>query len=193
MNKTALKSAVALVVGAYADSLNKASVVMFQSLTVFAKDYGPMTEKAWDSEVRPVFEAEIKAKNCAALSSQLSQIKVFVIAKSHSIVPITAVEGRSLDTVSGYVAAARKPLLACKSARMTVTGRNSNGGNKRSTIAKRAARQPVAVAKTFDRNAFESMAGFLLPAPAAKALAAVITDTNDRGALVKWLASYITK
>lgn len=187
MNKTALKSAVALVVGAYSAALEKASVAMFQSLTIFAKDYGPMTEKQWDSEVRPAFEAEIKAKNCAALSSQLSQIKVFVIAKSHAIVPVKAVEGRSLETVSGYVAAARKPLLACKSARMTATGRNSNKG--RPSVAKRQPRQPVAQAKTFDRNAFESMAGFLLDAPHAKILANVITETTARAALVKYLDS----
>lgn len=187
MNKIELKSAVALVVGAYAASLASASVVMFQNLEKFAKAYGPMTEKQWNSEVRPAFEAEIKAKNCAALSSQLSQIKVFVLAKSHGIVPVKAVEGRSLDTVSGYVAAARKPLLACKSARVVATGRNSNGGTKASTKAKRAARMPVA--KTFDRNAFESMAGFLLDAPHAKVLTGIIVDQNARAALVKYLDS----
>lgn len=185
MNKTALKSAVALVVAGYASAIEKASVVMFQALTIFAKDYGPMTEKQWDGEVRPVFEAEIKAKNCAALSSQLSQIKVFVIAKSHAIVPVKAVEGRSLDTVSGYVAAARKPLLACKSARMVATGRNANAG--RPSKAKRQPRTPQGIAKTFDRNAFESMAGFLLDAPHAKELTNRITDTTARAALVKWL------
>lgn len=185
MNKTELKSAISLVVGTFAASMEKASVALFQSLTIFAKDFGPMTEKQWDNDVRPTFETEIKAKNCAALSSQLSQIKVFVLAKSHAIVPVKAVEGRSLETVSGFVAAARKPLLACKSARMTVTGRNSNAG--RPSVAKRGARATSGVAKTFNRNAFESMAGFMLDAPHAKELANRITDTTARAALVKWL------
>lgn len=191
MNKTELKSAVALVVGSFAASMEKATVALFQSLTIFAKDFGPMTEKQWDADVRPTFEAEIKAKNCAALSSQLSQIKVFVLAKSHAIVPVKAIEGRSLETVSGYVAAARKPLLACKSARMVVTGRNSNAG--RPSVAKRQPRTPTGVAKTFDRNAFESMAGFMLDAQHAKQLAAIITSTTDRVTLVKWLDGIAAK
>lgn len=187
MNKTALKSAVATVVGAYVEAMGKANVALFQNLEAFAKSHGPMTEKQWMDDVRPAFEAEIKAKNCGALASQLSQIKVFVIAKSHGIVPVKAAEGRPVDTFSGYVAAARKPLLACKSARMTATGRNSNAG--RPSVAKRQPRQPVAVAKTFSAPAFESMAGFLLDAKHAKTLTAIITDTTARAALVKYLDS----
>lgn len=184
MNKTNLKSAVAVVVGAYKEALGKANVALFQNLETFAKAYGPMTEAQWTKEVRPAFEDQIKTMGVNSLASMLSQIKVFVIAKSHGIVPVKAEEGRPLDTFTGYVAAARKPLQACKSARMETNGRNANAGRP----AAPASRQPrPAIAKTFDRAAFESMAGFLLDAPHAKLLANTITDTNARAALVKYL------
>lgn len=185
MIKSELKTAVALVVGAYADIQGKANVALFQNLEVFAKGFGPMTEKQWDGEVRPAFEAEIKARNCNALASMLSQIKTFVIAKSHGIVPVKATEGRSLDTFTGYVSAARKPLIACKSARMVATGRNSNAG--RPSTGKRQPRQPVAVVKAFSAQSFESMAAFMLDAPHAKELTRRLTDTTARAALVKYL------